>query len=200
MAIQFLAKAESRSVRWLRPVVAFDHNDVDVHGTRAQCLRLGIFGRAVAGERGRIVLELKHYVAAARLAFHRLECAAAHQKFLAVFAKHLREGDAVGLVPFRLKDIDAPNPISLRHVVLFIFAFSPPDFSRNQKGHCGSPSSHSTYPHLQPSPTTAEANPGAPAQTEWRRFGLGRMRLDPRHVRPSRSPTDVHRRPLYPRF
>src|SRR5215831_4133221 len=38
--------------------------------------------------------------------------------------------------------------------------------SRNQKGHCGSPSSHSTYPHLQPSPTTAEANPGAPAQTE----------------------------------
>src|SRR5215471_859180 len=35
MAIQFLAKAESRSVRWLRPVVAFDHNDVDVHGARA---------------------------------------------------------------------------------------------------------------------------------------------------------------------
>src|SRR5215470_1015449 len=40
MAIQFLAKAEPRSVRWLRPVVAFDHNDVDVHGARAQCLRL----------------------------------------------------------------------------------------------------------------------------------------------------------------
>src|SRR5215472_17531632 len=85
------------------------------------------FALAVAGERGRMVLELKHYVAAARLAFHRLECAAAHQKFRAIFAKHLREGDAVGLVPFRLNDIDAPNPISLRHVVLFIFAFSPPD-------------------------------------------------------------------------
>jgi len=46
--------------------------------------------------------------APARLAFHRLECAAAHQKFRAVFAKHLREGDAVGLVPFRVNDIDAP--------------------------------------------------------------------------------------------
>src|SRR5260370_21809798 len=72
-----------------------------------------------------MVLELKHYVAAARLAFHRLECAAAHQKFRAVFAKHLREGDAEGLVPFRLNDIDTPNPISLRHVVVLIFAFSP---------------------------------------------------------------------------
>ena len=81
-----------------------------------------------------MVLELKHYVAAARLAFHRLECAAAHQKFRAVFAKHLREGDAVGLVPFRLNDIDTPNPISLRHVVVLIFAFSPSDFSQNQKG------------------------------------------------------------------
>src|SRR5262249_20787075 len=90
---------------------------------------LAYSGRAVAGEGGRIVLELKHYVAAARLAFHCLECAAAHQKFRAVFAKHLREGDAVGLVPFRLNDIDASNPISLRHVVLLIFAFSPPDFS-----------------------------------------------------------------------
>src|SRR5260370_11972330 len=65
-----------------------------------------------------MVLDLEHYVAAARLAFHRLECAAAHQKFRAVFAKHLREGDAVGLVPFRLNDIDTPNPISLRHVVV----------------------------------------------------------------------------------
>src|SRR5262249_26865713 len=137
MVIQFLAKAESRSVGRLGPVVALDDKDVDVHGARAQCLRLGIFGRAVAGERGRMVLELKHYVAAARLAFHRLECAAAHQKSRAVFAKHLREGDAVGLVPFRLNNIDAPNPISLRHVVLLIFAFSPPDFSRSQKGHCG---------------------------------------------------------------
>ena len=57
-----------------------------------------------------MVLELKHYAAAPRLAFHRLECAAAHQKFRAVFAKHLREGDAVGLVPFRLNDIDVSNP------------------------------------------------------------------------------------------
>src|SRR5246500_2882264 len=122
MAIQFLAKAESRSVRRLRPVVAFDHDDVDVHGARAQCLRLGVFGRAVAGERGRIVLELKHYVAAARLAFHRLECAAAHEIFRAVFAKHLRDSDAVGLDPFRLNDIEAPNPISLRHVVLLTSA------------------------------------------------------------------------------
>src|SRR4029077_13959768 len=36
--------------------------------------------------------------------------------------------------PFRLNDIDAPNPISLRHVVLLTFAFSPSDFSQNQKG------------------------------------------------------------------
>ena len=125
------ARCETRSVRRLRPVVAFDHDDVDVHGAHAQRLRSGVFGRAVAGERGRMVLELKHYVAAARLAFHRLECAAAHQKFRAVFAKHLREGDAVGLVPFRLNDIDTPNPISLRLVVVLIFAFSPSDFSRN---------------------------------------------------------------------
>jgi hypothetical protein len=107
-------------------VVALRVRHIVVLGHGHCCLRLGIFGRAVAGERGRMVLELKHYVAAARLAFHRLECAAAHQKFRPVFAKHLREGDAVGLVPFRLNDIDTPNPISLRHVVVLIFAFSPP--------------------------------------------------------------------------
>src|SRR5262249_45587140 len=101
------------------------------------------------------------YVAAARLAVHRLECAAAHQKFRAVFAKHLREGDAVGLIPFRLNDIDAPNPISLRHVVLLVFAFSPPDFSRNQKGplrksYCGRVKSlfvDGVLRHWRPTPT-----------------------------------------------
>src|SRR4029077_11243461 len=40
-----------RSVRRLWPVVAFDHDDVDVHGARAQRLRSGVFGRAVTGER-----------------------------------------------------------------------------------------------------------------------------------------------------
>src|SRR5256885_17013872 len=44
------ARCETRSVRRLRPVVAFDRDDVEVHGARAQCLRLSIFGRAVAGD------------------------------------------------------------------------------------------------------------------------------------------------------
>jgi hypothetical protein len=82
-----------------------------------------------------MVLELKHYVAGPRLAFHRLECAAAHQKFRAVFAKDLREGDAVGLVPFGLNDIDAPNPISLRQSGSMLTARSPQSEQRKRSSN-----------------------------------------------------------------
>src|SRR5262245_55582077 len=78
----------------------------------------------VAGERGFVVLELDHDVAVARLALHRLEGAAAHPEFRVVFAEHRREGGAVGFGVFGFDHIDAPDPISLRHVVLLIFAFS----------------------------------------------------------------------------
>ena len=38
------ARCETGSIRGLRAVVAFDHDDIDVHGARAQCPRLGVFG------------------------------------------------------------------------------------------------------------------------------------------------------------
>jgi len=61
------------SVRRLRAVVAFNHDDVGDGAFIAERHRLGVFRRAVARKRGRIILELEHDVPAATLAGHRLQ-------------------------------------------------------------------------------------------------------------------------------
>src|SRR5262249_27572110 len=76
------------------------------------------FGRPIAGERGRVVLELDDDVARAALAFHLLERAAAHEEPCAVFAERLGIGGHIGLVAVRVRHIDTPHPISLGHPLL----------------------------------------------------------------------------------
>src|SRR6266516_4453176 len=92
-----------------------------------------IFGRPVAGERGRVILELDHDVAGAAVAFHRLGIAAAHQKPRAVFAERLGVRRHVGLVAVRIGDIDVRDPISLWH------AFSSVTSSVSSPANAGDP-------------------------------------------------------------
>src|SRR5947209_3161736 len=79
------ARPTVRSLR-LRTLVALDDHHIACRMRRAQRDGALVFGRVVAGERGRIVRKLEHDIARADLAFGIFELAAAHQEFRAVFA------------------------------------------------------------------------------------------------------------------
>src|SRR5258705_11001284 len=95
--IVFLRLRAGISAR-LRAVIALDDHDVAGRMRRTQSDRRLIFGRVVAGKRGRVVLELEHHVARAARALGIFRLTAAYEKFRAVFAERQRIGGYIGLV------------------------------------------------------------------------------------------------------
>src|SRR5215469_6269104 len=111
----------------LRAVVAFDHDDVDARRAHAQRLCGGVFRRMIAGERGGVILELDHHIAAAALALDHFGLPGARQKARPELAERLGVGRHIGLVGLRVGYIAAHDPIALGHVrfPLLRFALAP---------------------------------------------------------------------------
>ena len=79
--------------------------------------RLGalIFVRVVAGERSGVVGEFAQHGAGPNAAFDHFHLAAAHQRGAAILFMRRRRRRHIGLVAFRIADIDLRNPIALGH-------------------------------------------------------------------------------------
>src|SRR4051794_14869009 len=90
----------------LRAVIPLDDDHVPGRMRRAQRDGVLIFGRVVAGERGRIIRKLEHDITRACLAFGVLELPAAHEKLRTEFAQRLGIRRHIGLVAIRVADID----------------------------------------------------------------------------------------------
>src|SRR5215831_14471463 len=99
-------------------VKALDDDDVGGRVGLPTLDVLLIFGRAVAGLRGRQIGKLDHHVARACGAFHAFEWPAAHDQLGAEFLEDRTVGRDVGLVALLVLHIDATDPVTLRHLLL----------------------------------------------------------------------------------
>src|SRR5215510_999935 len=155
-----------RDSRRLRPIVALDDDEVGDRVPLPHLDVLLVFGRAVAGERSRVVRKLDHDIARAAGAFRALELATAHQEAAPEFLEDCGVGRHVGLVAFLVMHIDAGNPKTFGHVIL-VLSLSFPALCRASRrdgrdgpGH-DDPVSHRSVavPAAAISATTASATP-----------------------------------------
>src|SRR3954462_871455 len=106
---------------WLRPVVAFDDDEVDRRNGKPQLDCFLVFRRLPAVE-GRLVRrKLDHDIARAAGAFGILETACTHAELRAELPERLGVGGDVGLVLLRVGNIDSRDPVALWHVVLLLW-------------------------------------------------------------------------------
>src|SRR6188474_1433110 len=77
-----------------------------------------IFGRAIAGERSRIIGKLDYDVARARHAFRRLELPTPHHETAAEFLKDRRVVRNVGLIALGIMYIHTCKPVAFGHSLL----------------------------------------------------------------------------------
>src|ERR1700761_1245764 len=75
-----------------------------------------VFRRVITGERGGVVREFDHDVARAALAFDALELAAADDEAPAEFLEDRGIGQRIVLVAFIVVNVDARDPVALRHI------------------------------------------------------------------------------------
>src|SRR3954449_6525568 len=99
----------------LRPVIAFDDEEVALRMRRTDCNKPRIFGRIVAGERGLVVLEFQHHVSRARRTLLGDMPAAADQKPRTELIEHRAVLGDVFLVTLRVVNIDARDPVAFGH-------------------------------------------------------------------------------------
>src|SRR5262245_43351031 len=119
----FTAPCDSRR---LRPIVALDDDEIGDGVPLPHLDVLLVFGRAVAGERSRVVRKLDHDIARAAGAFRTLEVATAHQEAAPEFLEDCGVGRHVGLVAFLVMHIDAGDPKTFGHVILVLSCHSRP--------------------------------------------------------------------------
>ena len=82
---------------------------------KAQRLGALIFFRAIAGERDRKIGKFAQHATAAATAFDHFHFAATHQRNTMIFFMRRGRRGHVGLVAFRIADIDLRNPIAFGH-------------------------------------------------------------------------------------
>jgi hypothetical protein len=102
----------------LRAVVALDDDEIDLRMRQPQRLGALIFVGAVAGERSGVIGEFAQHRAGTNAALHYFHVAAAHQRGAAIFFMGRRRRRHIGLVAFRIADVDLRNPIALGHGAL----------------------------------------------------------------------------------
>src|SRR5271168_3184426 len=186
----------------LRPVVAFDDDQLVLARLRAQFLRLLVLLRIVAGEGGGVVLEFDDDLAGAGDALDGLVVAATHEEATAEFGECDGVRPHVGLVRLGIGDVDVSDPVTLGHLKLprpepFRFAPLPratpwpPDTAANDSS--GAPS---RSPRIRA--RRCARGPGLPAPPSGRRGRAAALRVrrspssPPRHS--ARKPRDRRRR------
>src|SRR5450755_2250941 len=103
----------------LGTVIAFDDEEIGLGALFPELFNLAVLGRAVAGERGFVVLELDGHEARTDFALHRLAAAGAHDVAAAELAQHVLDARDIGLVGVGVGHIDQRQPVSLSHDLAF---------------------------------------------------------------------------------
>src|SRR5215472_18352243 len=101
----------------LRAVVALDDDHVDGRDRQPDLHRGLVLGRAVAVERRLVRGKLEDDVARAARAFGVLEAPGANEKPPAELRDRRRVGGDVRLVRLGVADVDARDPVALRHPI-----------------------------------------------------------------------------------
>src|ERR1700733_4293603 len=113
-------RAPSAASSRLRPVIAFDDEQIDDR-VGLPHLDVGlIFRRAIAGQRRGIVGEFDDNIARPGGALRSFELAAADHEAAAEFLEDAGIGCGVRLVAFVVVHIDAPDPVALRHCCVLL--------------------------------------------------------------------------------
>src|SRR5882762_2203676 len=113
--IPMCAPGESPHALRLWAVIALDNDDVGRAVRRTYRQQALVLGRAIAGERGGVVLELDHHVTRPKLPLDGLRRAGAHDEARTVFVEDLAVLLHIGVVALRIVDVDMRDPVTLGH-------------------------------------------------------------------------------------
>src|SRR5690242_12210164 len=117
----FLLWTEPPGSGRLRALVTFDDDQVGCRDRRPQLDRFLVFGRFPAIDRRLVAGKLDYRIAASARPLDGFGAAGPHQEAGAELAQWPGVGRDVGLVPFRIGDVDAYDPVTLCHDLLLLY-------------------------------------------------------------------------------